>query len=1111
MQIRSAKQTQLSYKTGYAKSASESAYPELWDGLKHAWVPVITGCDTANLLFESKLRDIGPAKSHLVWRRGNVTLDPRGVAYGGTTNNEGYIAQGGVLPKTFNPSPRFCQVSLLYVNTLTGMSQFTSVGLTTWPSSNQRFLYRANSSGGRDIRALLKTSGVSFDHTTTLDLKEGLNVLAFQYDDEINVGQFYVNGEIVEQSGGTGAVTPWDQQMQFFGSSSSVYALTQANGRGQSVILYDRWLKRNELDTFRTDPLAPFRQRRYFPVSLQAEEPPTETATSGLIRLKSPRQSNEVNWDDPLNKGLVAWFPMRQDNGFDNIRDVSRSRLVAVSTGDLGTVAGPNGNLAYSLDAPSGDNWITVSGTADNPAFNPGTGSLSFGAWIRPEADGWFFHKGDAGSGKDWWGLRVAATTGVLQSRFDDGTSIIASDGSTTVDDGEWHFAFCTWDAIANALRVYVDGRLDGTSTSPSIGSVRSDLYGFGGTLRLGAAVNTSISSSYKGALSDVRIYDRALSAAEVHDLYVASRTGYRDQFKRRYFPVSLPAEEPPTETASTGLIRLKSPKRTQPSYKAGYAKSASESACPNLWDGLRAAYIPRLGETGLLHDVLGGPSATAEDGATWENSTGPVIRCDSADARFQAVRSDLPVLGSTWFARYRPTGSSSTRTIVSYQLSATESLKLFLNSTHADGGNLNLYFRSTIASGTNAGGYNQRASGWGRLGEWSWIAVTLPADMSSYLDASLYFDSGTPVSLTEQLSPPFARAGQVRIGSEGYTVNPSVDIGSVYVWDRVLSGEELAEIGNNPLAPFRQRRYAPVSLQPLTLLEKIRSVAKPTTTRAISLKKNSVPSYKSGYAKSASESAHPELWDGLVNAFAPRLGNTGEEFVESSNIGRNGPIGVGSSDIASAWSARGLEFDGTSNIYPYSVLKIPRKNDKRGTLFASYQQSSVAGAGIVGLINVSGRDNYIYISVRPDGRIRFEARAGSYPFIRETDAVVAVSGQWATVAGTQDGIGPRVYYNGVEHSASPVVTETKVGGWSDDIGWSLGESVNNRITIGAIRDTTPQGYLDGSIGVVLQYDRALSADEIALLHADPLAPFRKKTLTIGYQPNKELRGLFRT
>jgi len=46
---------------------------------------------------------------------------------------------------------------------------------------------------------------------------------------------------------------------------------------------------------------------------------------------------------------------------------------------------------------------------------------------------------------------------------------------------------------------------------------------------------------------------------------------------------------------------------RSRPSFKQGFARSAGESAAPNLWKGLRAAWVPALGPTGgTLFDVSG-------------------------------------------------------------------------------------------------------------------------------------------------------------------------------------------------------------------------------------------------------------------------------------------------------------------------------------------------------------------------------------------------------------------------------------------------------------------------------------------------------------------------
>jgi hypothetical protein len=57
---------------------------------------------------------------------------------------------------------------------------------------------------------------------------------------------------------------------------------------------------------------------------------------------------------------------------------------------------------------------------------------------------------------------------------------------------------------------------------------------------------------------------------------------------------------------------------------------------------------------------------------------------------------------------------------------------------------------------------------------------------------------------------------------------------------------------------------------------------------------------------------------------------------------------------------------------------------------------------------------------------------------------------------------------------------------------------------------STTQFRLNGRIGNTSIYNRALSPQEIQELYVDSLAPFRRKAKPIGYQPNKELRGLFK-
>ena len=71
-------------------------------------------------------------------------------------------------------------------------------------------------------------------------------------------------------------------------------------------------------------------------------------------------------------------------------------------------------------------------------------------------------------------------------------------------------------------------------------------------------------------------------------------------------------------------------------------------------------------------------------------------------------------------------------------------------------------------------------------------------------------------------------------------------------------------------------------------------------------------PSYASGYAKNASQSAHPNLWDGLVGAWMPSLGVTGETLRDVSGNGNHGTLT--NMDAASDWvgTSKGLALDYT-------------------------------------------------------------------------------------------------------------------------------------------------------------------------------------------------------
>jgi hypothetical protein len=75
----------------------------------------------------------------------------------------------------------------------------------------------------------------------------------------------------------------------------------------------------------------------------------------------------------------------------------------------------------------------------------------------------------------------------------------------------EWHHLAMVWDG--EALEMYVDGQSVGSSTGPSP-STDLQSIAIGGDLNFGSPDNL-----WEGAIDELRIYDRALSPADVENL----------------------------------------------------------------------------------------------------------------------------------------------------------------------------------------------------------------------------------------------------------------------------------------------------------------------------------------------------------------------------------------------------------------------------------------------------------------------------------------------------------------------------------------------------------------------------------------------------------------
>jgi hypothetical protein len=492
------------------------------------------------------------------------------------------------------------------------------------------------------------------------------------------------------------------------------------------------------------------------------------------MQIRSASNTNEVNWDDPLNKGLVAWYPFKQKGG-NVLRDVVGNydgTLQSSMTSDDWVASPETNSLALDFD-----------GTSDRV-----TTGIDAVSWGQITLSYWFWS--EAGSQPDSYAATVwsqgnqvgfyqdnTRNSHVSRLRTENGTvNVSVGDDFNT---GGWHHVAMTWDG--QTVRTYKDATF--VSDANLTGSILDT-----GQFTIGA---DPVRNYFKGKISDVRVYDRGLSDSEVHDLYQASRTGYKDQFKRRYFPVSLQTEEPPVETATSGLIRLKSPKRTQPSYKAGYAKSASESAYPELWDGLKHAWVPSLGNSGsAIADLAEGSDAT--NGGEWVISPS---RGRSGAARLASgedVSTDValvPEVWEPWTLSYwiKPTSTglhvkaATNGAFQQERWSPTQTVfRLAGDSTL-----LNIGFDT----------FN---------GPWAHFAVTYDRSVARYYVNGKLAGSDTIGQVTN-----FYPINDLSF----HPTTSSGDFDCGLWFDRPLSSNEIKQLYTDPLAPFRQRRYAPVSL----------------------------------------------------------------------------------------------------------------------------------------------------------------------------------------------------------------------------------------------------------------------------------------------------------
>jgi len=122
-------------------------------------------------------------------------------------------------------------------------------------------------------------------------------------------------------------------------------------------------------------------------------------------------------------------------------------------------------------------------------------------------------------------------------------------------------------------------------------------------------------------------------------------------------------------------------------------------------------------------------------------------------------------------------------------------------------------------------------------------------------------------------------------------------------------------------------------------------------------------------------------------------------------------------------------------------------------------------------------QSNVIQFAIDSTGKLRAGFVQGPVQWDILSDNIIFADGVWANVMLVQDGISPKLYFNGILQDAE-LVTELDTTKWfADIVGWSNGRvGCRNFANLGNI------SFLDGDEDDIRIYDRDLTQEEITIL-----------------------------
>ena len=237
--------------------------------------------------------------------------------------------------------------------------------------------------------------------------------------------------------------------------------------------------------------------------------------------------SGEAVMEDPiidLQNGLVSWWQFEDAQGTTLSDSSGNNNTATLMNGPVWVDGRSGGGLSFD----GSNDWVDA---GEKSVYELESG-FTLSAWINPTRYSNWTGVVGRGIGRDGgsWNGAIHLMFGDNENSYRSNIEICSGstkkhlDGASLVPLNGWSHLVASWNGLAgeNALKVYFNGSMESQGDS-HIDTLRNNFSGNSGKMRLGVRDIRGSNSAYgyfKGTMDEVRIYNRALSEAEVLALY---------------------------------------------------------------------------------------------------------------------------------------------------------------------------------------------------------------------------------------------------------------------------------------------------------------------------------------------------------------------------------------------------------------------------------------------------------------------------------------------------------------------------------------------------------------------------------------------------------------